>query len=52
MPLMAFSTRSLSLDRIDVFRAHALEHVAEQGQQPVGVGAAAVLAAKAAKPKS
>ena len=33
----------LVVDRIDVFRAHPLEHVAEQGQQPIGVGAAAVL---------
>ena len=33
----------LVVDRIDVLGAHALEHVAEQRQQPVGVGAAAVL---------
>jgi hypothetical protein len=39
MPLIEFSTRSLSSTGSDVFRAHALEHVAEQGEQPVGVGA-------------
>ena len=43
MPLIAVLDQVLVVDRIDVFRAHPLEHVAEQGEQPVGVGAVAVL---------
>ena len=43
MPLIAFSIRSLSSTGSTYSRAHALEHVAEQGEQPVGVGPAAVL---------
>ncbi len=33
----------LVADRVDVFGTHPLEHVAEQGQQAIRVGAAAVL---------
>ena len=43
MPLIEFSIRSLSSTGSTYSRAHPLEHVAEQGEQPVGVGAAAVL---------